>query len=71
MKSRLVGVNPVTLQRWLIDGKVKEPKNVRAGQMKLRVWTDADVARVKAYKLKFYRKGRGRKSGSKGRKTTE
>ncbi len=62
--AKLIGVNRVTLQNWLIDGKVSEPKKVSAGAVQIRVWTDRDVQRVKAYKAKFYRKGRGRKPGN-------
>ena len=63
--AKLIGVNRVTLQNWLIHGKVSEPKKVSAGAVQIRVWTDRDVQRVKAYKAKFYRKGRGRKQTDK------
>jgi hypothetical protein len=61
----MIGINRVTLQRWLIGGKVKEPKKVRTGGVEVRVWTDRDVERVRKYKQKNYRKGRGRKPKSK------
>ena len=57
----MIGINRVTLQRWLIDGKVREPKKVRAGRVEVRIWTGRDVARVRKYKQENYRKGRGRK----------
>lgn len=59
--ARMIGINRVTLQRWLIAGKVKEPKKVRTGGVEVRIWTDRDVERVRRYKQKNYRKGRGRK----------
>jgi hypothetical protein len=59
--AKHVGVNRVTLQRWLIAGKVKEPKKVRAGGVEARIWTDRDLERVQRYKQKHYRKGRGRR----------
>jgi len=59
--ARLIGVNRVTLQRWLIAGKVKEPRKVRAGGVEARIWTDRDLERVQRYKQKHYREGRGRK----------
>ncbi len=31
------------------------------GQKVFHFWTDRDIERVKRYKKKFYRKGRGRK----------
>jgi len=59
--AKLIGVNRVTLQRWLIDGKVREPKKVSVGGVEARVWTDRDVERVQRFKQEKYRKGRGRK----------
>ena len=59
--ARLIGVNRVTLQRWLIAGKMKEPKKIKAGGVEVRIWTDRDLDRVRLYKQKRYRKGRGRK----------
>lgn len=59
--ARMIGINRVTLQRWLIEGKVREPKKVTAGSVEVRVWTRRDVERVQRYKQENYRKGRGRK----------
>jgi predicted site-specific integrase-resolvase len=58
-----VGIDRVTLERWLGSGKVRKPKLVRAGEREYRIWTHSDVERLKRYKAKFYRKGRGRKKG--------
>jgi predicted DNA-binding protein (UPF0251 family) len=41
--ARMIGINRVTLQRWLIEGKVKEPKKVTAGRVEVRIWTGRDV----------------------------
>lgn len=60
-----VGIDPVTLERWLASGKVRWPKTVLAGRRKYRLWTQCDVERLKRHKAKFYRKGRGRKKGGK------
>jgi hypothetical protein len=59
--ARMLGVHKVTLQRWLLDGKVAEPRKVRIGMIESRIWTDGDVERVRKYKQENYRKGRGRK----------
>lgn len=59
-----VGIDRVTLERWLGSGKVRGPKMVRAGMREYRVWTRSDVERLKRHKAKFYRKGRGRKKKS-------
>jgi predicted site-specific integrase-resolvase len=63
--ARAVGVHKVTLQRWLLDGKLREPRRVKQGGVDLRVWTDQDVDRVRKYKAAHYRKGRGRKKAQK------
>jgi len=61
-----IGINRVTLQRWLIDGKVKEPKKITMGGVEVRIWTDRDIERVQKFKHENYRKGRGRKRKSLG-----
>jgi predicted site-specific integrase-resolvase len=59
--ARKVGIHRVTLENWLSSGKVESPKTVRFGKNEFRNWTAADVERIRRYKLKNYRKGRGRK----------
>ena len=63
--AQAVGIDRVTLQRWLLGGKIREPRRVKNGGMDFRIWTDRDVERVRRYKEAFYCKGRGRKSGRK------
>jgi predicted adenine nucleotide alpha hydrolase (AANH) superfamily ATPase len=59
--ARDIGVHKVTLIRWLLDGKVKEPRRVKQAGQEIRIWNDRDVERVRKYKQENYRKGRGRK----------
>jgi hypothetical protein len=59
--AKMIGINRVTLQRWLIAGMVKEPRKVATGGVEVRVWTDRDIERVRRFKQENYRKGRGRK----------
>jgi predicted site-specific integrase-resolvase len=59
--ARQIGINRVTLERWLSSGKVKAPKTVRFGKNEFRNWTAEDVGRVRKYKQENYGKGRGRK----------
>lgn len=59
--AALVGIHRATLEEWLSRGKVKPPKKVRIGAKFFRLWTGRDVARLRKFKEKFYRKGRGRK----------
>jgi hypothetical protein len=56
-----VGISKLTLIRWLMAGKIREPRRVKQGGIELRLWTARDVERVRRYKLENYRKGRGRK----------
>jgi predicted site-specific integrase-resolvase len=59
--AKAVGVNRVTLERWLSGGKFKPPRAVKIGRGTFRQWTQADVDRILRYKQENYRKGRGRK----------
>lgn len=43
-----VGVAPITLKRWLLDGKVAEVARDRNGW---RVFTAADIDRIRRYAL--------------------
>lgn len=44
--ARRIGVAPITLKRWLLDGRVKEVPRDRNGW---RVFTDEDVERIRAF----------------------
>ena len=59
--AKIVGINRVTLQRWLLDGKIREPRRIYNGGIDARIWTDRDVERVRKYKAANYRRGRGRR----------
>jgi len=59
--AELAGISRITLERWLADGKIPRPRIVRIGKRGFRNWTQKDIGRIKAFKRKFYRKGRGRK----------
>jgi hypothetical protein len=59
--AKEIGVHKITLIRWLLDGKVQEPRRINQAGQELRIWTHRDVERVRRYKQENYRKGRGRK----------
>jgi excisionase family DNA binding protein len=59
--AEIVGIHRATLEEWLSMGRLRPPKLVRVGSKAYRIWSDRDIERVKSYKQKFYRKGRGRK----------
>jgi len=55
----------MTLHRWIVAGKVKAPKlRIRHGRA-VRLWGQADLARLCKLKQTIYCKGRGRKKGYK------
>jgi predicted site-specific integrase-resolvase len=59
--AKLVGIHWVTLHRWLASKKVRPSQATPMNGSTLWRWTDADVEKLKNYKRKNYRKGRGRK----------
>ena len=63
--AKMVGVGKSTLELWLAQGSIKRPKPIRLGGREFRLWTAADIQRVKKYKKESYRKGRGRKPKAK------
>lgn len=46
--AQQIGVAPITLKRWLLDGKVAEVGRDRNGW---RAFTTADIARIRRYAL--------------------
>ncbi len=55
----MLGIDRVTLQRWLLSGKVREPRRIKNGGIDARVWTARDVERVNKYKAAHYWEGTG------------
>jgi hypothetical protein len=70
--ARAVGIHRNTLVNWFTKGAPKPgpllqtPKPTLRGAVGLRLWSAADVERVRVYKAKYFRKGRGRKKLKKG-----
>jgi len=60
--AKILGVHKMTLIRWLLGGKIAEPRRLTNGGVNARLWNDRDVERARKYKLENYRKGRGRKA---------
>jgi predicted site-specific integrase-resolvase len=60
--AKAVGIDRITLQRWIRAGKVKAPKPVIRGGRAVRLWSSADVGKLLKVKEQIHRKGRGRKS---------
>jgi hypothetical protein len=63
--ARAVGISIMTLHRWVVGQKLKAPKlRIRNGRA-VRLWSQADLARLRTLKQQIYCKGRGRKKGYK------
>ena len=66
--AQAIGVNRVTLQRWIRDQRVKAPETILLDGRAVRLWSKLDMARLSQIKQETYRKGRGRKPKSKYQK---
>jgi DNA-binding transcriptional MerR regulator len=63
--AKLIDVHRVTLQQWLISGKLKEPRRINMSGVSVRVWSERDLARARKYRAEHHAKGKGPKKGSK------
>ena len=59
--AKAVGINRVTLQRWIAKRKVKAPKPKLQNGRGVRLWTEADVARLRKEAKQAYGKGQGQR----------
>ncbi len=59
--AKAVGIDRITLQRWIRAGKVKAPKPLLRNGRGVRLWSPADIESLRRTKQKIHRKGRGRK----------
>ena len=57
--AKLMGIGRDTLQRWMRRADFPRPRVTRVGGVSVRLWTQADVARVRKYKAENYGKGKG------------
>ncbi len=60
--ARMLGVHKVTLQRWLLSGKIAEPRRISYCGLITRFWTPRDVERTKKYMAAHYMIGLGKKN---------
>ena len=58
------GIARVTLQRWLKTGKILNPPKILVGKdgRAVRLWSSADIARLRKLAKETYREGQGRRS---------
>jgi hypothetical protein len=63
--AKAAGIAVMTLHRWVVAKRLKAPKlHIRHGRA-VRLWNNADLARLHKLKQGIYCKGRGRKKGNK------
>lgn len=56
--AKRVGITRATLQDWIKKRKIAAPKLTQLANIKVRLWTASDVARLKAVKKKIYQEKR-------------
>ena len=59
--AELVEVSWDTLNRWIRERKFPVPPVKLLGRIKVRIWNENDVEKVRKYKLDHYRGKGGRK----------
>jgi predicted site-specific integrase-resolvase len=63
--AKAAGIAVMTLHRWVVGKRLKPPKlRIRNGRA-VRLWSKADLDRLRDLKQQIYCKGRGRKKGYK------
>ncbi len=63
--ARAVGIDRMTLQRWIRAGRIKAPKPVLRNGRGVRLWLASDMEQLRRTKEQTYRRGRGRKKKKK------
>jgi hypothetical protein len=66
--AQRVGIDRVTLQKWIRTHRVKPPETVLRNGRSVRLWSPRDVERLREVKARTYRRGRGRQRTPGGRK---
>jgi len=61
--AKVVGISYDTLYRWMRRPGFTRPRLRKIGSIKVRLWTEADIARLKRYKAQHYGEGKGLTEG--------
>jgi predicted site-specific integrase-resolvase len=59
--ARKSGITRATLQDWIKKGKIVAPKLALVGNISVRLWTESDVAHLRAVKKRIYQEKRPKK----------
>ena len=60
--AKAVGITRATLQAWIARGKITAPEAQDLGKVRVRLWSESDVSRLRREKQKIYKKELGRPS---------
>lgn len=70
--AKLLGVDRKTLRRWVRKKKVAAPTPEIVGGRLSKCWTEADVARIRKYKIaEYWGKGINRKTGTRAKRVAK
>lgn len=59
--AKQVGITRATLQDWIKKGKFNAPPLATVGSISVRLWSESDIARLKAVKAEIYVEKRPKK----------
>ena len=59
--AKLLGIASGTFHRWIRENRIEAPPAETLGGMQVRLWNDADIAKVRKYKAEHYWGKGGRK----------
>jgi excisionase family DNA binding protein len=66
--ARVLGVGRVTLHRWIREKQVPAPKTKVIAGVRVRFWTEIDMAKLRHYKAtRYWGKGSRRNKGKRSR----
>ena len=69
--ARILGVDRRTLQRWVREGRIPVPTTQILAGVRLRFWTEKDMARLREYKAaRYWGKGKSRTKNRKSKEKT-
>ena len=59
--AKHLGIGRDTLYRWMKAKKIQAVRVTRLGNIRVRLWTDRDAAKIRKYMKQHYGRGKGPK----------
>jgi transposase-like protein len=70
--AKELGITRNTLYKWIRAGSVPNPKETFVSSIRLRVWNEEQMAKVREYKKKnYWGKGIDRRTGKKAKRSRQ